>query len=181
MHDSSAEPSDPLPSTTEVADGRARRLDPRLISMRRVAGGIATAILAGGSLLMLLIAAAAEELTPPLAAAGALLWCVGAAGLAWYAYRWPAVDYRHQSYRVDELGIEIRRGVFWRLVINVPRSRIQHTDVGQGPLERKYGLGTLVVYTAGSDHARVSLAGLPYDTAVRIRERLLPAGDSGAV
>jgi membrane protein YdbS with pleckstrin-like domain len=91
------------------------------------------------------------------------------------------VAYRHASYRVDELGIEIRRGVFWRTVVNVPRSRVQHTDVSQGPLERRYGLGTLAIYTAGTDHARVGLAGLEHGRALAIRSHLLPAGGGDAV
>ena len=65
----------------------------------------------------------------------------------------------------------------WRTVVTVPRSRVQHTDVSQGPLERRFGLGTLVVYTAGTDHARVSLGGLAHAHALRIREQLLPRGD----
>ena len=82
---------------------------------------------------------------------------------------------------VDDLGIEIRRGVFWRAVVNIPRSRVQHTDVSQGPLERRFGLGTLVVFTAGTDHAKVSLQGLEYDLALRIRQHLLPSGSNDAV
>jgi len=87
------------------------------------------------------------------------------------------IDYRHASYRLDEQCLEIRRGVFWRTIVTVPRSRVQHTDVSQGPLERRLGLGTLVVYTAGTDHARVSLGGLEHARALRIREQLLPRGD----
>ena len=60
----------------------------------------------------------------------------------------------------------------WRSVTHVPRSRVQHTDVSQGPLERRYGLGTLVVYTAGTDHARVSLPGLAWETALALRDEL---------
>src|SRR5687768_5278348 len=100
---------------------------------------------------------------------------------AWLSYRWPAIAYRHISYRIDAHGIEIRRGVFWRVVINVPRSRVQHIDVSQGPLERKYGLGTLVIYTAGTDHAKVELAGLEHGRALRIREHLLPSESGDAV
>ena len=58
--------------------------------------------------------------------------------------------------------------------INVPRSRVQHTDVAQGPFERKYELGRLIVYTAGTQHARVELPGLEYHTALSIRDQLLP-------
>ncbi len=97
------------------------------------------------------------------------------------AYRWPVRNYRHTSYRIDELGIEIRRGVYWRVVINLPRSRVQHIDVSQRPIDRRYGLGTLVLYTAGTDHAKVELAGLEHGRALRIREHLLPPGADDAV
>ena len=63
----------------------------------------------------------------------------------------------------------------------MPRSRVQHTDVSQGPLERKLGLGTLVIYTAGTDHARVALSGLDHSTALDIREHLLPGRTGDAV
>ena len=83
--------------------------------------------------------------------------------------------------QVDAQGIEIRRGVFWRTIISIPRSRVQHTDVSQGPLERTHELGTLVVYTAGTDHARVDLSGLAHARALRIREHLLPKGEADAI
>jgi membrane protein YdbS with pleckstrin-like domain len=82
---------------------------------------------------------------------------------------------------VDDRTIEIRRGVYWRAVITVPRSRVQHTDVSQGPLERSFGLGTLVIYTAGTEHAKVSLSGLEHTRALRIREHLLPTEGGDAV
>ncbi len=102
------------------------------------------------------------------AAAGG--WLVFSGLLAWHAQAWPEIAYRHASYKVDGQGIEIRRGVFWRTIINIPRSRVQHTDVSQGPLERTHELGTLVVYTAGTDHARVDLPGLAHARALRIRD-----------
>jgi hypothetical protein len=71
--------------------------------------------------------------------------------------------------------------VFWRRTIIVPKSRVQHTDVSQGPLQRRYALGTLVVYTAGTDHAKVELPGLSYARAMRIRDHLLPSGGDDAV
>jgi membrane protein YdbS with pleckstrin-like domain len=63
----------------------------------------------------------------------------------------------------------------------VPRSRVQHTDVSQGPLERRYGLGTLVIYTAGTSHSRVNLEGLDHEVARRIRAHLLPKDEGDAV
>jgi membrane protein YdbS with pleckstrin-like domain len=82
---------------------------------------------------------------------------------------------------VDESGLEILRGVYWRTITNVPRSRIQHTDVSQGPLERGHNLGTLVVYTAGTQHSEVKLPGLELVVAQRIRTHLLPSDQGDAV
>ena len=66
-------------------------------------------------------------------------------------------------------------------MINVPRSRVQHTDVSQGPIERGFGLGTLVIYTAGTEHARVELHGLEHGTALHIRDHLLKSADADDV
>jgi membrane protein YdbS with pleckstrin-like domain len=165
-----------------VVDGEYHALDPRSIHVQRIAGWIFAAIVAavslvGGGVFLL----AAEDHPAWLRGLLPVLWLAGTSLLAWHAHRWPPLEYRHTSYRVDALGIEIRRGVYWREVIHVPRSRVQHTDVSQGPVERRYGLGTLVIYTAGTDHAKVDLAGLEYGVALRLRDRLLPPGGADAV
>lgn len=157
-----------------------QRLDPRVIPLQRTAGGIAAAVLAVATMIAVVSAYFDAPSVASLAGWGAL-WAIGNGAFAWHTQRWPPIDYRHVSYRVDEHGIEIRRGVYWRKVINVPRSRVQHTDVAQGPLERRYGLGTLVIYTAGTDHAKVMLAGLDHEVAMRIREHLMPERGSDAV
>jgi membrane protein YdbS with pleckstrin-like domain len=102
-------------------------------------------------------------------------------GIGWLSYAWPAVHYRHVSYTLDDEGIEIRTGVWWRQVMSVPRSRVQHIDVSQGPMERSYGLGRLVLYTAGTTHSRVELAGLNHAVAFDLRNHLLPRGSDDAV
>jgi membrane protein YdbS with pleckstrin-like domain len=165
----------------DVADGVERRLDPRHISHQQRVGWIVTAFLTGVSFLAALVfwARTGFSLIGLAVAAGG--WLVFSGLLAWHAQAWPEIAYRHASYKVDGQGIEIRRGVFWRTIINIPRSRVQHTDVSQGPLERTHELGTLVVYTAGTDHARVDLQGLAHARALRIREHLLPTEDSDAV
>jgi membrane protein YdbS with pleckstrin-like domain len=103
-----------------------------------------------------------------------LIWALATPALAIWSYRWAAIVYRYTSYRVDDEGLEIQSGVVWRATSNVPRSRVQHTDVAQGPLERKYGLGRLIVYTAGTAHSRVELPGLEHQVALSIRDHLLP-------
>jgi membrane protein YdbS with pleckstrin-like domain len=164
-----------------IADGVDRQLDPRVIPLHQAIGWIVAAVIGGCSFVGLLIVWAANRFSEPLLLGLAPLWFVLNAALAWHFHRWPAIDYRHTFYRVDDEGIEIRRGVYWRVVINVPRSRVQHTDVSQGPIERRFGLGTLVIYTAGTDHAKVDLVGLDHQVALRIREHLLPGERADAV
>ena len=66
-------------------------------------------------------------------------------------------------------------------MIHVPRSRVQHTDVSQGPVERRFGLGTLVIYTAGTDYARVDLAGLDHGSPYAFAISSSPLETSDAV
>jgi uncharacterized protein len=161
-----------------AADGVSHSLDPRWVSYQRWVGLIDAAITA---VVLLGVATAAVLLTElpvvPLVAV-ALLAALFRGAVGW---GWPAVAYRYASYRLDARTLEIRRGVLWRSVIDVPRSRIQHSDVSQGPLERLHGLGTLSVYTAGTQHALVRLQGLDHGRALAIREHLMQADEDDVI
>ena len=165
-------------STAEPGD---RQLDPQYIPFQRVVGWIVTASTAACTLAAVAVYWLAADLP---AWAGALLllgWVMLTVGTGWLSYAWPPIHYRHTSYRLDDEGIEIRSGVWWREIVSVPRSRVQHIDVSQGPMERWYGLGRLVLYTAGTDYSRVELPGLNYDVAFSLRLRLLPRNSDDAV
>jgi membrane protein YdbS with pleckstrin-like domain len=170
-----------VPEPLHVADGVFHQLDPRHVRVQQAFGWIFVLILSSASLFLILLIALVNRFATPVLAGLLVVWAIFYAFLAWHGHRWPAVEYRYTSYRVDDFGIEIRRGVYWRVVINVPRSRVQHTDVSQGPIERRYGLGTLVIYTAGTDFAKVELSGLEHGTALAIREHLLPGVSGDAV
>ncbi len=58
---------------------------------------------------------------------------------------------------------------------------MQHTDVSQGPIERLFELSTLIIYTAGTEHASISLGGLARETAFLIRDHLIEGGVDDAV
>lgn len=80
--------------------------------------------------------------------------------------------YKYFSYAMDDFGLYINRGVFWRRKIIVPRNRVQHTDVMQGPIERRYHLAELIVHTAGTRNASVKLPGILHKDAEALRESL---------
>ncbi|TWU56802.1 Bacterial membrane flanked domain protein [Rubripirellula tenax] len=88
-------------------------------------------------------------------------------------YVFPGLAYRRTSWRLSLQGLEIRRGVWWRHQIVVPQSRIQHSDIEQGPLQRHFDLSTLIVHTAGTKNSSVSLEGIRHETAEQLREALI--------
>ena len=52
------------------------------------------------------------------------------------------------------------------------KSRVQHIDLQRGPVERRFGLSTLVIHTAGTRHNAVSTSGLDADDAEALRDHL---------
>lgn len=101
----------------------------------------------------------------------------GAIAGAWWL---PMAHYRALRFGLDEHGIVIESGIWWRKRTALPRIRVQHSDVSQGPLQRRYGVATLTLYTAGSRYTKIDLAGLEHDEAVALRDVLLArGGDSG--
>ena len=94
---------------------------------------------------------------------------------------YPSARYRRLGYRAHDGGIVVRDGVFWRTESALPSVRVQHADIAQGPLQRRYGIATLKLYTAGSRFTLTELPGLEEDAARRLRDRLLESGAGDAV
>ena len=155
------------------AGGADQWLDPASVTAARLAGAV---WVAAGSLSGLTVVVAAALATPLgilcTAVLGAAVLVLAAATAA-ACYLWPPVRYRHIRYRLDAQGVTIRRGVVWRTVTSVPTSRVQHTDVSRGPVQRYFDLATLVIHTAGTRNASVTLSGLGHRAALALRDRLI--------
>lgn len=104
------------------------------------------------------------------------LFVSGAILLLLLGWRFGSVRHARTRFRFDADALRIRRGVIWQSETLVPRSRVQHTDVNRGPLDRRLGLATLKVYTAGTKLASVSLVGLPDARAIELRDALIDSG-----
>jgi membrane protein YdbS with pleckstrin-like domain len=166
----------------EVGTLERLRLDPRSVIAGRVAGwaftALAAVVVCGGSLTALL--ASGAPLVSWIATGALAAGFVVALGLA--VHIGPAWRFETTWLRLDDDGLEYEHGRWWRHHVSVPRARIQHTDVTQGPFERRFGLGTLVIYTAGTEHASITIEGLTHDTALALRDALLtrPADPAAA-
>ena len=94
---------------------------------------------------------------------------VGGLG-AFFSYRrWLAT-----TWKLDDTGLHLRRGRMWRKEVLVPRTRVQHLDIERGPIERRYGLASLVVHTAGTRQHAMRITGLHDADAVALRDALVP-------
>jgi uncharacterized protein len=84
----------------------------------------------------------------------------------------PRRRWRAWGYREEEDELHIRHGLLVRTRSVVPFGRVQHIDVAQGPVERRFGLATLILHTAGTRGAAMPLPGLPHAEAERMRDRI---------
>ncbi|MCD2199505.1 PH domain-containing protein [Halobacterium sp. KA-4] len=80
--------------------------------------------------------------------------------------------YRAWRFEVREDTLYIERGVLVNVRTVVPFVRVQHVDARRGPIERALGLSSVVVYTAGSRGADVSIPGLVAERADDVQETL---------
>ena len=155
------------------ADGRRHALDPAFVPAERMGNAIGLAVLSVLATIfaVYLIFLSGAPRFVRLGLSGLLLPFLGL--VAWFSFSWPPREFARTRWRVDHEGIEIERGVLWRSTISVPRSRIQHTDVSQGPLQRHFGLAKLVIHTAGTHDSQVELSGLSRELAFQVRNELL--------
>ena len=175
-------PADPASAPPAPAPpSGVQMLDPRVVILNRIVGSIVGVMFSGFHLLSIAIMFVTADWPPWALILFALSWIPGAGFFAWLALKWPGIDYRHWRYRVDPEEIEIWSGVVWRQAVVVPRSRVQHIDVSQGPIERSYGLATLSIHTAGTQYSKVDLPGLDHGVALTIRDALLPKDAEPAV
>lgn len=82
-------------------------------------------------------------------------------------------SFRYKAYAVREQDIMYRHGWIVRSLKICPFNRIQNCSVNTGPLERKFGLASLTLFTAGSQGADLRIPGLLQEEADRLRHFVL--------
>ena len=94
---------------------------------------------------------------------------------AWAAalVAWPAWLVARRGYVLRDKDILYKSGVFWQSVKAVPFNRVQHAETGSTPLDRRFRLANLTVYTAGGSGGDLRIAGLERETAERLRVHIV--------
>ena len=79
-----------------------------------------------------------------------------------------------------EFDIAYRSGLFWRKTVIVAFNRVQHVEVSSGPLQRKFGLATVKLFTAGGSGVDLKIDGLEAGRAEEIRAFISTKIDTSA-
>lgn len=87
--------------------------------------------------------------------------------IAWFS---TGIDFRYSGYALREKDLLYRSGWFIRKKKVVLLSRIQHLSVQSGPIERKFGLASISIFTAGASQADFTIKGIKEETAQNIKE-----------
>ncbi|MDQ3794131.1 MAG: PH domain-containing protein [Actinomycetota bacterium] len=144
----------------------AERLDPRAKTLWRITGILgALPLLAGGAFVSWTLLQVVEvpflvRILPFLAALGLF---------AALAVVMPDLRWRRWRYEIREGEVDLQQGIVWVSRTLVPLARIQHVDTRQGPLQRRFGLATVVFYTAAGAN-RIPELSAP--VAARVRDRI---------
>ena len=141
-------------------------LDPRARTLWRLSGllgAIPIALAAGGGAYALIRFGLVSR---PLAILAAVL-VTAAAGLSVWPY--PDLLWRRWRYEIGQAEVDLQHGWWTVTRTRIPMSRIQHVDTRRGPLQRRFGLASVVLYTAAGASEIPALAD---DVAADARDRI---------
>ena len=147
------------------------RLSPKYAPLVLGVSAAVWSVLAAG---ILGLALSIEPLGAAVFAGDAIVWLgVGVllvSLLTWYAWKTASVI----RYAVRNHDVIVRTGIFWQKETIQPIVRIQHVEQTQGPLDKRFGLYTLKLFSAGTGHVTFQIPGLEAGTAARLKRFLLP-------
>jgi membrane protein YdbS with pleckstrin-like domain len=84
-------------------------------------------------------------------------------------FTWPLVSVPKKGYAIRERDIIYKSGVFWRTVTAIPFNRIQHVEKSSTPLDRRFQLASLQIFTAGGSGGDLKIHGLSAKTTEKLR------------
>ena len=150
-----------LPRSENVIFKPVERL---YLTVIQLAAGISSVILLSiAGVLVILIKRLQQPLWISLILVGWLL----VTGLYFYFQK---KAFEQKAYALREKDVLYRSGWIVQSIHTCPFSRVQHSSVTSGVLERRYGLATLILYTAGTNDADLQIPGLKEPDAHAIKE-----------
>lgn len=85
---------------------------------------------------------------------------------------------RSRGVAIRDHDIAFKSGLWFQRTVLLPFTRVQHAEVTAGPLQRKFGLASLKLYTAGGSAVDLNIPGLSRERAERLRDHILERGNA---
>lgn len=154
-------PEIPVAELPGTADVDWQSLDPAYKRLRRLQGAIVAAVI----------------VVPVIVITWQTGLAMGVKGLSWIFWLvassllllWPGIAVPKRGYVLRDKDLLFRKGVIWRSVTAVPFNRIQHVETSSTPFDRRFGLATLQLFTAGGSGGDLKIEGLPQKRAEELR------------
>lgn len=162
-------PEVPVESLPQAESLDWRRLHPSYAREQQLVRGLLVAAVTVAWLVLI----AVRDIPAPLLAVLVVALLVGGGFVAW-----PSIAVPRCGFVMRDHDIVYRHGVLFRKVTAVPYNRVQHVEVSSDPLDRRFGIGTLKLFTAGGSGGDLAVEGLPLETAEQLRDFIL--GRAGA-
>lgn len=89
------------------------------------------------------------------------------------------LSFGFRAFALREQDIIYQQGWLVRKKEICPLSRVQHCSVNASVIERKYGLATLELFTAGSNGADITIRGLTTQQAAMLKEVIIQKTGNG--
>lgn len=154
-------PADSRPSRA----GPRERLDPRARTLWRIQDLltvlplVALGLAAAWLLNRLGVGWALTAAPPLLAAAVAVVAVVVGPELRWRSWR----------YEIGDEEVDLQHGLVTTTRTLIPMARVQHVETRRGPLQRRFGLASVILHTAAGSSEIPALAD---DVADAVRDRI---------
>lgn len=153
----------PVSSLPHAGEVTLQRLPPEALKVRYLGNAIWIGILALLAFIFLM----------PLLPGGQKLWMIavftGIAALAFATRRVIRMRFEKEGFALRAHDIIHQRGHWWMTNTAVPFARVQHVEIAQGPIAKRFGLCTLRVFTAGGGSGDLSIDGIALEDAHRIK------------
>lgn len=104
-----------------------------------------------------------------------ILWAIVGGILLFFAFISiiSLLGFKHKAYALREHDMLYKSGLIFRKTIALPFNRIQHSEINQGPIERKFNLARLSIFTAGGHNSDLAIPGLLNEDAQEIKSFII--------
>jgi len=89
--------------------------------------------------------------------------------LAWFVY----ASTKAIHYSIRQHDIILRSGVFWKKEVVQPLKRVQHVELTRGPIDKRFGLANVRLFSAGTGLSTFRIPGVEFQIAAKVKQYVL--------